>query len=120
MSFYARQIIPAASPTDDYVYVLTPFSIYLIRMEKNRVTEIQTSSIVKAIADHFSTDPYKKLTTEKPEGRDVPLDYTTNELKLDGPCRVVSMPGHKVLVCSEKGEFTMIQLKFDQADIDVA
>jgi len=25
-----------------------------------------------------------------------------------------------VLVCSEKGEFTNIQLKFDQADIDVA
>ena len=90
-------------------------------MEKNRVTEIQTSSAVKAIADHFSNDPNKILTNQtQTAGRDMPLDYTANELKLDGPCRVVSLSSHRLLVCSEKGEFTIIQLKFDQADIDVA
>ena len=91
-------------------------------MEKNRITEIQTSSAAKAIADHFSHDPAKGTSANQTStaGRDAPLDKTENELKLDGPCRVMSLPGHRLLVCSEKGEFTMIQLKFDQADIDVA
>ena len=57
LSFYARKIIPSALPTEDYCYVLTPFSIYLIRMEKSRVTEIQTSSAAKAIQDYFQSDP---------------------------------------------------------------
>ena len=64
LSWYSRRILPAASPVDDFCYILTPFSIYLVRMEKNRVTEIQTSSVVKAIAEHFATDDNKKLTEE--------------------------------------------------------
>ena len=57
LSFYAKKIIPSPLPTEDYCYVLTPFSIYLIRMEKSRVTEIQTSSAAKAIQDFFLDDP---------------------------------------------------------------
>ena len=49
LSYYSKKIIPSPLPTEDYCYVLTPFSIYLIRMEKSRVTEIQTSSAAKAI-----------------------------------------------------------------------
>ncbi len=54
-------------------------------MEKNRITEIQTSSIAKAIAEHFSHDPVKGLSANQSTttGRDAPLDYTDNELKLD-------------------------------------
>ena len=33
LSYYATKIVPAM-PVDDYCYVLTPFSIYLIRLEK--------------------------------------------------------------------------------------
>lgn len=46
-------------PTDDFVYVITPFSVFLIRLEKNRVNEIQTSSAAIAISEHFSKDALK-------------------------------------------------------------
>ena len=63
LSYYARKIIPPALPTDDYCYVLTPFSVYLIRMEKSRVTEIQTSSAAKSIQDYLQNDPLKPAPT---------------------------------------------------------
>jgi hypothetical protein len=68
LSYYATKIVPAM-PIDDYCYVYTPFSIYLIRLEKNRVNEIQTSSAATAIADHFSDDPKKpfEFSTSKTE-----------------------------------------------------
>lgn len=46
-------------PTDDFVYVITPFSVCLIRLEKNRVNEIQTSSAAIAINENFSKDILK-------------------------------------------------------------
>jgi hypothetical protein len=75
LSYYSSRILPAM-PIDDFCYVLTPFSVLLIRLEKNRVNEIQTSSAAIAIAEHFSSDPNKpfELTASKTE-RSV-LNYT--------------------------------------------
>lgn len=75
LSYYASRILPAM-PIDDFCYVLTPFSILLIRLEKNRVNEIWTSSAATAIAEHFSSDPNKpfELTTSRTE-RSI-LNYT--------------------------------------------
>ena len=75
LSYYATKIVPAM-PVDDYCYVLTPFSIYLIRLEKNRVNEIQTSSAAAAIADHFSDDPKKPFELSKSKTERSLLNYT--------------------------------------------
>lgn len=119
LSYYARKIIPA-TVSDDYCYITTPFSIYLLRLEKNRLVEIQTSSAAKAIADNFNTDSSKQLfiLTNKTE-RSV-LNYNTTELKLDGACRSVALPGDRLLICTDKGEFVLMHVRFDQADLDVA
>lgn len=58
ISGFAQRIIPA-TPVDDFCFLLTPFSFLLVRLEKNRVNEIQTSSAATAIAEHFSSDPKK-------------------------------------------------------------
>ena len=46
--------------------------------------------------------------------------YASQELKLDGTSRLMSLPNHRILLLTENGEYTMITIRFDQAEIDVA
>jgi len=119
LSCFATKIIPA-TPIDDYCFIMTPFSFSLVRIEKNRVNEIMTSSAATAIAENFSTDPNKPF--ERPESKTEKsvLNFTSKELKLDSTTRVVPLPGNRLLVCDEKTEWQVLAIKFDQADLDVA
>ena len=45
LPFYADRILTSASSNDDYCYLVTPYSICLVRLESNRVTEIFTSTL---------------------------------------------------------------------------
>ena len=58
LSYYVNRIVPAM-PTNDYCYLITPFSLILVRTEKNRYVEIRTSSAAKAISENFARDPNK-------------------------------------------------------------
>ena len=107
-------------PMDDFVYVVTPFSVCLIRLEKNRVNEIQTLSAAIAISDNFSKDTLKPFQSESSKTERSTLNYTVQELKLDQTTRIMPLPGHRVLVCDQNGNWQMLALKFDQADLDVA
>jgi len=112
LSYYASRIIPA-TPLDDYCYILTPFSICLIRMEKNRVNEIQTSSAATAIAEHFSNDVNKPFDPTPSRTERSVLNYSSKELKLDYTARVIPLPGHRLLVCDERTEWQVLTIKFD-------
>ena len=59
--------------------------------------------------------PYKTQTE-----RNLLDEYATQELKLDGTAKLISLPDHRILVLDDKGDFNMITIRFDQAEIDVA
>lgn len=119
LNCFANKIIPAM-PIDDYCFVLTPFSLSLVRIEKNRVNEIVTSSAGIAIADHFATDPNKPFEQPESKTEKSVLNFTSRELKLDSTTRIVPLPGNRLLVCDEKTEWVVLTIRFDQADLDVA
>lgn len=112
LNYYANKIVPAM-PIDDYCYVYTPFSIYLIRLEKNRVNEIQTSSAATAISDHFSSDPNKPFELSASKTERSLLNYTTYEMKLDFTTRLQPLPGNRLLICDERADWHVLALKFD-------
>ena len=59
LPFYADRILLSASPNDDYCYLLTPYSICLVRFESNRVTEVFTSTLGPTIKEKFKEDSKK-------------------------------------------------------------
>ena len=40
-------------------------------------------------------------------------ENASQELKLDGTCKIMSLPDHRLMVLSENGQFTMITIRFD-------
>ena len=58
LTCYTQKIVKTPSNCD-YLYMITPFSLYLLRYEKNRIANIMTSSAGKIIKQHFSEDPHK-------------------------------------------------------------
>ena len=65
---YANRILTTASSTDDYCFLITPYSLCLVRLERNHVTEIFTSTLGLTITEKFNEDlnkmfyPYKTQT----------------------------------------------------------
>jgi len=59
LPFYADRILLSASPSDDYCYLLTPYSFLLVRFESNRVTEVFTSTLGVTIKEKFKEDRNK-------------------------------------------------------------
>jgi hypothetical protein len=123
LPFYCKKIVLSASIHDDYCYIVTPYSIIMVFLENNRITEIQTSTLAKALKDNFSEDRKKMLYPMTTGTERSVKDYTDLEMKLDGPCRLIALPGyrlhHRLLVCMGSG-FTMITIRLDQAEIDIA
>ena len=62
LPFYADRILTSASTSDDYCYLVTPYSVCLVRLEHNRVTEIYTSTLGLTIRDKFKQDKDGKKT----------------------------------------------------------
>ena len=46
---------------NNLLYVLTPFSMYLVRIDKEQVSDVYLNSAAKAIEDNFKVDPHKQL-----------------------------------------------------------
>ena len=122
LPFYADRILTSASSADDYCYLITPYSICLVRLESNQVTEIFTSTLGLTIKQKFQLDQKKMFYPEETKGTErTELDiYASQELKLDGTSRLMSLTNHRILLLTESGDFIMIQIRFDQAEIDVA
>lgn len=122
LPFYANRILKSASPADDYCYLVTPYSICLVRLESNRVTEIYTSTLGLTLKEKYQNDKNKMFYPEETIGTErTELDnYASKELKLDGTSRLMSLPNHRILLLTENGSFTMMTIRFDQAEIDVA
>ena len=122
LPLYADRILPTASATDDYCFLVTPYSLCLVRLESNRVTEIFTSTLGLTIsAKQFNEDRSKMFYPQQTATeRNVLDEFASQELKLDGTAKLLSLPDHRLLVLDEKGDFTMITIRFDQAEIDVA
>jgi len=121
LPLYANRILTTASATDDYCFLVTPYSLCLVRLESNRVTEIFTSSLGVTITEKFKEDRNKMFYPEQTNTeRSIIDEFASNELKLDGTAKLLSLPDHRLLVLDDKGDFTMITIRFDQAEIDVA
>ena len=115
LPFYADRILTSASSNDDYCYLVTPYSICLVRLESNRVTEIFTSTLGLTIKEKFQLDKKKMFYPEETSGTErSEIDtYASQELKLDGTSRLMSLPNHRILLLTENGEYTMITIRFD-------
>ena len=115
LPFYAERILTSASSADDYCYLITPYSICLVRLESNQVTEIFTSTLGLTIKEKFQLDKKKMFYPEETSGTErTELDtYASQELKLDGTSRLLSLPNHRILLLTETGNFTMISIRFD-------
>lgn len=96
----------------EHFYVVTPFSLYLVRSDKNWVTEIHTSTACQAIVDNFSKDPQKQLLLPPGSFERTKIDNSNANLKFDGS-RLVPLNDNKLLVATANGEFRLIQIKFD-------
>ena len=122
LPFYASRILTSASSADDYCYLVTPYSICIVRLESNRVTEIFTSTLGHTIKEKFQLDKKKMFYPEETSGTErSEIDtYANKELKLDGTSRLLALPNHRVLILTENGSYTMMTIRFDQAEIDVA
>lgn len=59
LPFYANQILLSASTSDDFCFLLTPYSFLLVRFESNRVTEVFTSTLGVTIREKFKEDRSK-------------------------------------------------------------
>ena len=114
LPFYADRILTTASPYDDYCYLVTPYSLCLVRIESNRVTEIFTSNLGLIIKDKFKDDTNKMFYPQQTATeRNLMEENASQELKLDGTCKIMSLPDHRIMVLSENGQFTMITIRFD-------
>ena len=114
LPFYADRILTSASTSDDYCYLITPYSVCLVRLEHNRVTEIYTSTLGLTIRDKFKQDKDKMFyAQENSTERSCLEDYVSQELKLDGLSRIMSLPDHRLFILAESGEYTMITIRFD-------
>jgi hypothetical protein len=87
LSCYTTKII--AAPERNYVYMATPFSIYLLKVDdytskRVRITQITTSSAGNAIKEYFSKDPNKQFCFEQTDTPRSEIDCVSHELKLDG------------------------------------
>lgn len=114
LPLYANRILTTASTIDDYCYLVTPYSLCLVRMESNRVTEIFTSSLGLTITQKFKEDPDKMFYPQQTSTeRSSITEFATQELMLDGTTRLISLPDHRVLVLDERGDFIMVTIRFD-------
>ena len=68
LPFYAERILTSASSADDYCYLITPYSICLVRLESNQVTEIFTSTLGLTIKEKFQLDKKKMFYPEETSG----------------------------------------------------
>ena len=112
LPFYSRKIVPSYSPMDDYCYIMTPYSVCMVKIDNNRVTELQTCTLARAMQDNFAEDKKKMLSIPPSETERSSLDYTAQELKLDGQCRVVTLPQHRLLVC-QGARMVLVTIRFD-------
>lgn len=114
LPLYANRILTTATATDDYCYLVTPYSLCLVRLESNRVTEIFTSSLGITIKEKFNKDPNKMFFPESTSTeRSLIEENSSQELKLDGTAKIMSLPGHRLLVLNEQGDYTIISIRFD-------
>jgi hypothetical protein len=68
LSCYTQKIIPA-TPLQNYIYMITPFSIFMLRVDdyvskRVRITQITTSPAGNAIKEYFSKDANKQFCFE--------------------------------------------------------
>ena len=61
LPFYADKILKTASTADDFCYLVTPYSLILVRIDSNRVTEVMTSSLGVIIREKFKQDTLKNF-----------------------------------------------------------
>lgn len=96
------------------IYVLTPFSLYLIRIDKEQVSDVYLSSAAKAISTNFKVDPNKQLLISQQSNieRSTPFDYSHFELNLDAS-RVISIGGNRLLLSLSNGKLSVLQFKYD-------
>ena len=115
---YCRSIVVAAN----FFYIVSPVSLFLIRSDKNWVSEIQTSPLDQVLKDNFANDLHKTFTGQPDQPATVKrtvLNYSSAGLKLD-QSRVIALQSNILLVNSIQGDFFTVQFKFDQALIDIA
>ena len=121
LPFYADKILTSASTSDDYCYLITPYSICMVRLESNRVTEVFVSTLGLTIREKFKEDRQKMFFPQQTSTERSSIEvYASQELKLDGTSRLLSLPNHRLLLLSEGGTYTIITIRFDQAEIDIA
>jgi len=114
LPLYADRILVTASTTDDYCYLVTPYSLCLVRLESNRVTEIVTSTLGLTVKDKFQEDRTKMFFPQQTNTERSRIeDNASQELKLDGTTKLVSLPEHRLLLLNEQGDFVMISIRFD-------
>lgn len=115
---FCRSIVVAGN----FFYIVSPVSLFLIRSDKNWVSEIQTSPLSKVLKDNFANDIHKTFTVQPDQPATVKrsvLNYSSAGLKLD-QSKVIALQSNILLVNSVQGDFYTVQFKFDQALIDIA
>ena len=99
LPLYASRILTTASTLDDYCYLVTPYSLCLVRLESNRVTEVLTSTLGLTIREKFNEDKNKMFYPQQTSTeRSTLVEYVSQELILDGTTRLICLPDHRVLV----------------------
>jgi hypothetical protein len=115
LSNFTQRIIKG-DHTNGYIYLTTPYSVSIVRHEKNRLAQIITASTAKLVKE-----VREKATDEKDTTKRQVLDqYMSQELRLDGPSRFHALTNDRLLMVLQTGEIVIMHVKFDQADIDVA
>ena len=107
--------------TIDFVYVLSSCGIYVIRPEKKKFSHIQTTGMNTYLESLNHPPQPQKIIVPKDPNMAVKnvIDCKSNEIKFEGAVRLHSLPGRRLLILNEKGQVMMMNLIFDQAEIDV-
>jgi hypothetical protein len=96
----------------------------VIRPDQKKFSFIQTTSVDEMIekANKKHKQPEKNLLFNKGEDLTIDnfVDCRSQELRFDGPSRLIAIGTKKLLIMTERGQTFIVDVIFDQAEIDVA
>jgi len=124
LSQYCRNIVRPYKLHDDFVYITCGYGIYVVRHEQKRATILQTSKVAGLIefVNKKHAQEHKNLVlSEENQGWTLStVDCKDADIRFDGITRVIALGVRKLLIVLEKGAIFVMNLIFDQAEIDVA
>ena len=111
---------------NDLIYIVSNVSIYTFRQERQKLAEVQTSSIGKIIDDlneqqwrevkKYNLSEQVPSSATRPKIIAAPVDKEdkrSEEYRFDGCTRFIAMPNNRLMIIMENQKKFVVHFRFD-------